>query len=452
MRFFIVEDYLLEDKAAVLAHYPDIPSEEAEFILSMDPTYRPDSNSVGTYGKWLLNLYKKGQLNLHADTMTRELLSEFDSNKRYLDASQRDINKYKNLEELDQVMLNFEGPELTDRQKLRQRQKAVRNTDVEKDAEKVFEDSDWTIYVPKTVEASCKLGQGTEWCTATTSNDNMFDRYNHQGPLYILIYKKNPKEKYQFHFETESFMDAEDLPINFISFVTEYPSVYKFFSPQIQKMVSLSEDNNYHIRFDEIEVRRFSDGLISALLTGEEVFNPSDFFSDRLNSDLLSYLDEPTERLFAANGYSKERLSELLDEDIDDDNDETDVIIYNIFRRADAIAQQVGAETDARDDLYRAIDRIADLYNIEIEIDREDDTLTINAIPEEALNISSKFIEETESYDARDNLSYLLSVELDNYFREPQYGWSGFDEQVFNDVIQMDILDETNFEEPDSEE
>ena len=59
--------------------------------------------------------------------------------------------------------------------------------------------------------ASCELGSGTDWCTATGNTDNFFQDYISKGDIYIIISKSNPKEKYQFHYETDSFMDSDDV-------------------------------------------------------------------------------------------------------------------------------------------------------------------------------------------------------------------------------------------------
>lgn len=83
---------------------------------------------------------------------------------------------------------------------------------------KLGEVDGYEIYkIPKGSEelygASCELGSGTEWCTATGKNDAYFQEYIEDGPLYIIINKSNPKEKYQFHYETNSFMDQNDVSI-----------------------------------------------------------------------------------------------------------------------------------------------------------------------------------------------------------------------------------------------
>lgn len=87
------------------------------------------------------------------------------------------------------------------------------------------------LVIPETKEASCELGRGTKWCTAA-QNRNMFDYYTKDGPLYIWIDKKD-KAKYQFHFESFQFMDAQDTPIDAEKldyFAHEHPVVKKLFA------------------------------------------------------------------------------------------------------------------------------------------------------------------------------------------------------------------------------
>jgi hypothetical protein len=60
--------------------------------------------------------------------------------------------------------------------------------------------------------ASCELGSGTEWCTATGKTRKHFDKYIAKGPLFIFI-KPGSDEKYQFSYEGNNFMDKDDNPI-----------------------------------------------------------------------------------------------------------------------------------------------------------------------------------------------------------------------------------------------
>ena len=94
------------------------------------------------------------------------------------------------------------------------------------EAEKLYEDDAYIIIHPKTMAASCLYGKGTKWCTAA-KEDNRFDTFNSQGKLYIVI-DKIDNHKYQFHFESQSYKDEENI------LLTEESSIFKYFSPELK--------------------------------------------------------------------------------------------------------------------------------------------------------------------------------------------------------------------------
>lgn len=67
------------------------------------------------------------------------------------------------------------------------------------------------IVIPNNEEAASYFGRNTKWCTSA-SNGNMFSSYARNGPLYIVLDKKNNR-RWQFHFETNQFMDERDYSI-----------------------------------------------------------------------------------------------------------------------------------------------------------------------------------------------------------------------------------------------
>lgn len=107
-------------------------------------------------------------------------------------------------------MLDDTEIELSQNQIAKQNRKNKHKADLVQDADYLGRFGNYDIYVPKTYAASCKLGSGTTWCTASTSSDNYFNSYNNRGNLYILINSNNPSEKYQIHFESNSFMNKDD--------------------------------------------------------------------------------------------------------------------------------------------------------------------------------------------------------------------------------------------------
>lgn len=218
---------LLEDIDAVKQRFPDIPDETFEQILELDPTYRPGSKSVGKFSKWLLNVYKKTNFELRPHIT--DILRDFEDKKASL--PNKDIGQFKSIEELENTLANTALPELSARQKQRQAHNEVRRTNIVEEAELVYEDDKWEIWVPHSFKASCKLGSGSDWCTAKETSDYYYNRYTHDGPLYIIINKDDPKEKYQFHFETDSYMDVHDHSINLARFWQETGLYKNYFEP-----------------------------------------------------------------------------------------------------------------------------------------------------------------------------------------------------------------------------
>jgi len=87
----------------------------------------------------------------------------------------------------------------------------------EKEVDKIYTSENYIVLVPKTQDASCAYGRGTRWCTASTGSRNYFDQYNRQGPLYIIINRKT-QDKFQFHFESQQYMNADDSGVNISDF------------------------------------------------------------------------------------------------------------------------------------------------------------------------------------------------------------------------------------------
>ena len=99
------------------------------------------------------------------------------------------------------------------------------------------------LSIPRTEAASCALGSGTRWCTAA-QNRNQFSYYSKYGPLYVWHDKKR-KQKYQFHFETGQFMDAQDQPLTAADagyFMDENPVTAKLFKKNQFKLEELLDN------------------------------------------------------------------------------------------------------------------------------------------------------------------------------------------------------------------
>lgn len=69
-------EFLYEDIEAVKKYYPNIDDGTFMQLIQLDPTYR-GNDSVGKYGKWLLNLYNKGNLSEEDFEEITPLLNQF---------------------------------------------------------------------------------------------------------------------------------------------------------------------------------------------------------------------------------------------------------------------------------------------------------------------------------------------------------------------------------------
>ena len=95
------ENMLNEDIAAVRKMYPKLTDGEFEYIVKrFDPTYKAGSDSVGKYGKWLLNLANKGDFEVTGD---EEQVAEFvsllvDFEKKKNSLENKDIGQFKSID------------------------------------------------------------------------------------------------------------------------------------------------------------------------------------------------------------------------------------------------------------------------------------------------------------------------------------------------------------------
>ena len=87
------------------------------------------------------------------------------------------------------------------------------NKNADKGTEKIYDGPEWTISIAHNKGAACELGKGTSWCTAAPGLDYFQHYSTPDNPLFIFINKKNPSEKYQFHYGTNQFMNKNDEPI-----------------------------------------------------------------------------------------------------------------------------------------------------------------------------------------------------------------------------------------------
>ena len=198
---------------------PELQNTYAEDALQVIEAADPSTNKK--YTQWMARQFINGsepQLEDVTSTLA-DAVDKFNrlNLKRKLPAGENDINRYKSAAQLYQAMDRYDDP--------------VDDADQGK-ADTVYEDGDVKVVIPRDQAAACAYGRQTRWCTAATKGTNYFEQYNKDGPLYILLPKEpdTPGEKYQLHFQSGSYMDKDDDPVDIGDLLTErFPKLGEWF-------------------------------------------------------------------------------------------------------------------------------------------------------------------------------------------------------------------------------
>lgn len=168
--------------------------------------------------KWVLKLYLKDsvktlqELHYLEDGTVFKMFNRL-KDMRILTGRAADINSYASIYDLCSMTKQFNPEDLegdnTERKKRILHSKFIEARD---EIQKVYEDEEWLVVIPKSYEASVYWGNNTDWCTAYKDSSHYYVEYASKGPLYINI-NKQTGEKYQFHFPSRSFMDESDSEI-----------------------------------------------------------------------------------------------------------------------------------------------------------------------------------------------------------------------------------------------
>ena len=225
-----INEYLFEGIADVRKYYPNIDEDTFMRLIQLDPTYR-GGDSLGKYGKWILNLYKRGAITEEDFDEIPAILNQFTTYRNRI--ANKDLNFYKSLQDLSDMLASVidDDSMLSPRQKVRflKNVKAGRvKVSAEDDYDVVLDTPNFIVYVPNTHEASMKLGKGTQWCTAH-ENPEWFDRYTRDGkPLYIIKDKQTGK-RWQYSEQNDDFLDENDEKFSIPDLMNQDAELSKFF-------------------------------------------------------------------------------------------------------------------------------------------------------------------------------------------------------------------------------
>lgn len=95
----------------------------------------------------------------------------------------KDINQFKDLKSFNDAV------EIA-------KQKLSRKEQKETGVEKLYEDDNFILMLPKTHKASCRYGANTRWCVTMRDRSGYFERYFSQGPIFFLVDKRRTPSRY----------------------------------------------------------------------------------------------------------------------------------------------------------------------------------------------------------------------------------------------------------------
>lgn len=254
---FLFNKILNEGIEDIKKYFPKLDEKSLRKLISLDPTYK-GGEQLGKYGQWIIRLFYNNIKNIERKKQFNELLQQYpdginpktgqkfeqpkmlpaiksedlekipNSLKQYeiyKNKIKKPIDLFKTLPELDTELEKIKSLGIPTDKKVLDRYNLFEKY-ADKGLKKIFENADWIIAIPTKLECSVPFGEYTSWCT-TSPHGKYYYYYSDKGLLYILLNKKTG-EFYQFHFETQSFMDASDSRINMDTFTEKYPDIAKF--------------------------------------------------------------------------------------------------------------------------------------------------------------------------------------------------------------------------------
>lgn len=219
---------------------PNMPIEDFYKLMDIDSTFDKTNDKMGKYWRWLLTMYRRQIIDLSNEASLAELKEYLSLYSRYSSKIvKKNIEQIKSIQELKSIVQPFiENPN-----QATSKSQEIKNIKIN-DAIKVYEDSDWVVIIPATIDAAIFYGKNTKWCTSSVKAANKFDTYNDLGNLYIFINKKNNK-KYQYFFTGHELKDETNSDVKFIpglsqgakNFFDDIPNLEEAFSEKKDELV-----------------------------------------------------------------------------------------------------------------------------------------------------------------------------------------------------------------------
>lgn len=204
---------------------PKAVTDEQLADVVLDQIEKSDPTPNKEYAQGLAKMYAQGETQFEDMGSTlADYLAKFHKlkQKKVIPAPRNDFMRYSSVADFMGVVDEYPdvGEELKDKGA----------------SEQVYQDAQLRIIRPDNEAAACYYGQGTKWCTAA-KNHNMFDTYNKQGSMYIVMPRQPAYggEKYQFHFPSAQFMNEQDRPVDLVQLLARFPQLKDVFHDEARQ-------------------------------------------------------------------------------------------------------------------------------------------------------------------------------------------------------------------------
>lgn len=252
------------DPVEVLKYkYQDVPSRILDAVISIDPTKKK------SYSQWVLSKWnaESGKISEYINDGRLQRLFAFMHRQKAVQA--QSLPSVEGAVEM--YVPNFPVWHKTEEPTVWVANigKMV-DSSLANDFDIVYQSNEWMVAVPNTYEAECQLAEGMHWCTANAFGNGLgyYNQYlnDYGGKYYVNIdlregetSKDNGKEypytRYQFHFESNQFMDQHDDPISFDS-LSMPDDVCDFYESEGKDVREIGNDE---LRYERYVERRWND-------------------------------------------------------------------------------------------------------------------------------------------------------------------------------------------------
>lgn len=255
------------DPVEVLRYkYQDVPSRILDAVISIDPTKKK------SYSQWVLSKWhdESGKISEYIKDGRLQRLFAFMHRQKAVQA--QSLPSVEGAVEM--YVPNFPVWHKTEEPTVwvANLGKMV-DSSLANDFDIVYKSNEWIVAVPNTYEAECQLAEGMHWCTANAFGNGLryYNQYlnDYGGKYYVNIdlregetSKDNGKEypytRYQFHFESNQFMDQHDDPISYDS-ISIPDDVCDFYESEGKDVREIGNDE---LRYERYLERRGGDDYV----------------------------------------------------------------------------------------------------------------------------------------------------------------------------------------------